>query len=487
MNLVNNDTFTENADPFCCDNLTELDLQLIEKNEWLEDSHIMFFCSVLSKISKNEHVPCSYIEDTSKVRPIKNKEVDHILILHDGSSHWICCYYDTKRVTVYDSLNHEKLNSVQYKFLQRLYPHIIVDSTSVKFAKVHKQPNFIDCGVFAIAYAISITYGFMPESIKYDEKKMRKHLRDIFERSVIEHFPIDVSCQNQVAVPTLQTALEERNLKYAITDENFVIAKKNMIASLNNNRQCDKPMDALLNQKASHLKKGSSMLTTATIRKEHEFLNSTASHLTLTSRQTKLKSNNIKSTREEGKRDDDNISAITDLPDLKDLNVRKIIQSVEAGGWLNNDVVMIFHALIKRGSTFFPQDTLFVETPSRIKEIPRGQRNVQILYSPNHWVCSYYDSSSVYIYDSLNNEYLHPYMRRYLRCLYPYLDMDSVIKFPKVQQQSNMNDCCVFAIAFAVSVLFDEKPENMYYSPDLMRSHVVQMIKSCNLSRFPTR
>lgn len=54
------------------------------------------------------------------------------------------------------------------------------------------QPNGNDCGVFAIAFAISLLFNIKPEKVKYNHSLMRLHLIKIFESDIIEHFPQDL-------------------------------------------------------------------------------------------------------------------------------------------------------------------------------------------------------------------------------------------------------------------------------------------------------
>lgn len=52
------------------------------------------------------------------------------------------------------------------------------------------------------------------------------------------------------------------------------------------------------------------------------------------------------------------------------------------------------------------------------------------------------------------------------------------------QQQPNCNDCDVFEVAFATSLLFNIKPEKVKYDVSLMRSHLIKM-KSNVIEHFP--
>ena len=56
----------------------------------------------------------------------------------------------------------------------------------------HKQHGNINCGVFAIAYAVDLALGSEPEEVaatEYVQPKMRKHLEESFHRGYISPFP----------------------------------------------------------------------------------------------------------------------------------------------------------------------------------------------------------------------------------------------------------------------------------------------------------
>lgn len=70
--------------------------------------------------------------------------------------------------------------------------------------------------------------------------------------------------------------------------------------------------------------------------------------------------------------------------------------------WLDDSHMDIFHSIIHEYG-YSPQGTWKVQLPDTIDEIPANVEHIQILFSgaPNtigHWVCSYYDRKSIYIY-----------------------------------------------------------------------------------------
>jgi len=54
---------------------------------------------------------------------------------------------------------------------------------------VQSQPNGNDCGVFAIAFAVSLLFNLQPNKIIYDHNLMHQHLAEMFQSNRTEHFP----------------------------------------------------------------------------------------------------------------------------------------------------------------------------------------------------------------------------------------------------------------------------------------------------------
>ncbi|KYM98806.1 hypothetical protein ALC62_10474 [Cyphomyrmex costatus] len=129
------------------------------------------------------------------------KDTKHIQILHSSSNpsdgHWVCSFYDIKNIYIYDSLNNKSLHVQHKQFLERLFPTYDFEKNPVKFPIMQHQPNYSDCGVFAIAFAISLLFNIKPEKVNYEHKLMRSHLLKIFETNIVEHFPQD----SQYGVP----------------------------------------------------------------------------------------------------------------------------------------------------------------------------------------------------------------------------------------------------------------------------------------------
>jgi len=177
---------------------------IIVHGEWLTDVHMDHFQRLLASCSDYRPVETWRIQLPDTIQSV-SKDTKHIQILHSSSSsldgHWICSYYDRKNIFIYDSLNNKTLHKDHKQFLEKLFPTYNFQKNPVKFPIVQYQPNYSDCGVFAIAFATSLLFNIKPEKVKYEHKLMRSHLIKILETNVIEHFPQDSQNVVQKVLP----------------------------------------------------------------------------------------------------------------------------------------------------------------------------------------------------------------------------------------------------------------------------------------------
>ena len=170
------------------------------------------------------------------------------------------------------------------------------------------------------------------------------------------------------------------------------------------------------------------------------------------------------------------------------------------GSKLNDNHVDLFHNILSIYSPYNPQSTLImqhvVKNPesTRINPISRNVRHLQLLHScedlcnkclGGHWICCFYDTTALYIYDSLNSRRLHVNNELFLKKLFPFFN-EIPKHYIKVQHQNNNRDCAVFAIAFATSIFFKQNPSQIIYDIDKMRPHLYDMLQRNTLVHFPT-
>lgn len=470
----------------------------ILKDEWLQDTHIDYFGLLLNNYSEYQlrdgelwRVQCP-----NTIKPVP-KDKKHIQILHSCSDimtsqngHWVCSYYDTKNIYIYDSLNLKELHIHHKIYLEKLYPFYPFYTKLIRFPTVQLQSNNNDCGVFAIAFAVSILFGLRPDTVLYDQNLMRQHLTQMFQFNKIEHFPRIIRPNDPKQLFTLdqikrreilankkrerrQKKTKEENsanLPKLTSDIIVTPVETKIVQSYDNCNIINKNNDMNTATHSTH----STLENAPPIPIDNFSIDiPTSSILTdVTPGVTKInKQHNI-------------------LPSLSNYNIQKVLK----GEWLDDIHIEHFGLLLQINSEYQPRESWKIQCPDRIKPVPKNQKHIQILHScsnmttnlDGHWVCSYYDTKMIYIYDSLNLKRLHVHHRIFLEKLYPYYAFhEQSIQFPNVQKQPNGNDCGVFAIAFAVSLLFDLRPDTITYDHKLMRLHLAQIFELNRIEHFP--
>eukprot|EP00112_Aurelia_sp_Birch-Aquarium-sp1_P020066 Seg508.17 transcript_id=Seg508.17/GoldUCD/mRNA.D3Y31 product="hypothetical protein" protein_id=Seg508.17/GoldUCD/D3Y31 len=178
--------------------------------------------------------------------------------------------------------------------------------------------------------------------------------------------------------------------------------------------------------------------------------------------------------------------------------LRKVILGIEDVSTIENDQMLTdFHINYSQQMLRlqFP-DNVGLEDTSRGLELKfsafRG-KYIQILHDGNlHWVCvsnafrkSTLDTTVDY-YDSLNsNGRISPKVLR-LIAQFSFCKEESLkICVKPVQQQTNMTNCGVFAIAFATCIASGFDPVTVRFDEKAMRSHLVSCIRRKELLLFP--
>lgn len=73
---------------------------------------------------------------------------------------------------------------------------------SIEQLPVQQQDGNVDCGLFALAFAIESCQGGDLSKVTFDQLQMRAHLLHCLERGCLKRFPIKHKCQNNKrAVP----------------------------------------------------------------------------------------------------------------------------------------------------------------------------------------------------------------------------------------------------------------------------------------------
>src|SRR6187551_2530850 len=132
----------------------------ITSGQWLSDEHISLFHELLKQCSDFEPRPTWYVQNTTRIKPLDDSKKTHLQLLFSVGSHWVCCYYDSRKIIIYDSyevtrnLNRISPDSQIIIFLKALFPFYDFQNIPVQFPEVQNQQNGRDCGLFAMAFAI---------------------------------------------------------------------------------------------------------------------------------------------------------------------------------------------------------------------------------------------------------------------------------------------------------------------------------------------
>jgi len=482
---------------------------MIFEDKWLEDVHIDYFGLLLKSCSEYQPRETWRIQCPDTIEFVC-KDQKHIQILYNCSDiitnengHWVCSYYDTKVIYIYDSLNLKRLHAYHKIYLENLYPFYSFDKKPIRFPTVQNQSNAYDCGVFAIAFAVSLLFGLRPDTVMYDHALMRQHLAQMFELNKIEHFPRIIRSSDPKELFTLDQ-IQKRgalaNKKRKRRQKKAEQEKSVDLIKLENNifeitmEQVVKKLDKIseLFEYYNIINKNNNIVNNCNDVEHsiHDTLNSSSLLLSTDKAKNNEMSyaNNFSTCIQKNTSLRDVNSCITKINKHKYINFvadilplsMQYIQIILRGEWLEDIHIDYFNLLLKSCSDYRPRGSWKIQCPDRIEPVPKNQKHIEILHScsdiatnlDGHWICSYYDTNMIYIYDSLNIKRLHTHHKIYLEKLYPFYSFGKQpIQFPTVQSQSNGNHCGVFAMAFAVSLLFDLQPNKIIYDPNLMRQH----------------
>ena len=171
--------------------LAEQDITIITPGEWLTDHIIGAAQSVL----RNQFPQANGLENTT-LGPIYNFSVqkgEFAQILHTGSHHWILVSNigcsNQSEVKLYDSLFRGRIPIFVKKQIASLL-HEESRSFKIIVPGVQRQNNYDDCGVFAVAFLVSILHGLNPSDLTFDSAAMRRHLLDSLNTGYFYPFPL---------------------------------------------------------------------------------------------------------------------------------------------------------------------------------------------------------------------------------------------------------------------------------------------------------
>ena len=165
-------------------------------------------------------------------------------------------------------------------------------------------------------------------------------------------------------------------------------------------------------------------------------------------------------------------------------------ESLISGAWLNDQHMTAAMMLVKRN---FPKIG-GLQNPLRNKSKSKGfspqpEGSIQIHHSFNHWVTSCYLDGNVKLYDFLydRKDGLPEELQEQLKMMYRNTASNCQITviLPMVQQQKGGQDCGVYAVACLFHLALGDKPEELHFTQEEMRLHLVHCFESETVLPFP--
>ena len=105
------------------------------------------------------------------------------------TEHWVCTcsLKGSSAVMVMDSMAlFLSLNNSTILQISKIYR---VSTLEIRTVSVQQQKGSLDCGLFAVAFAVEVCLGRNPQYAKLDQSKMRNHLYECLTERVMKPFP----------------------------------------------------------------------------------------------------------------------------------------------------------------------------------------------------------------------------------------------------------------------------------------------------------
>ena len=178
--------------------LTKDDQDILMSERWLSDS-IMYSAQKLlqrqvgGSIAGWQSTQCWKRTKKFDVLPYHSP---FIQILNIENRHWVTVSniltlgkHSNDKVYLFDSMRPSKVAPIlKEQLCSFIKPG--VDELDIMIVDVQQQNNSYDCGLFALAYATELAFGYDPATFLWDQPSMRKHLLLCFEAGEMKRFPI---------------------------------------------------------------------------------------------------------------------------------------------------------------------------------------------------------------------------------------------------------------------------------------------------------
>lgn len=139
----------------------------------------------------------------------------------DLRRHWVCTtsVKTHNEVHVMDSLvsGSKSVNHSLEMQIAKVYG-VGRSRLRIKNLSVQQQNGIIDCGLFAVAFAIEVCQGHNPSSVSFDQSQMCTHFYTCLQRGVLSSFPEGSKSQETIPRPKSQVIIVQTNCVCGMPD-----------------------------------------------------------------------------------------------------------------------------------------------------------------------------------------------------------------------------------------------------------------------------
>ena len=171
--------------------LTKKDQADILKGVWISDKHV---CAI-NKLLLAHFPKQNGLQDPlalAECLTYNSQNQRFIQIINVSRNHWVCVgntLAPPGTVEVYDSIPCMSMNSINLHKQIAAIMNTDNEMIRINHIDVQRQTGSNDCGLFAMAFAVTLCMNGDPHLFMYNQLGMRSHLYECFETSYISQFP----------------------------------------------------------------------------------------------------------------------------------------------------------------------------------------------------------------------------------------------------------------------------------------------------------
>ena len=163
---------------------------ILSTGEWLSDAHM----EAVNKLLKEQYPQQNGLQDTlvlAELCRFKSSPTDFVQIVNISRSHWVCVsnvFLSPGVVEVFDSMPAYSTTSSGLKKQVAAILKTSEKSFDLYHVDVQRQVGGSDCGLSALAFAVSLCMRKDPHTERYAQTEMRQHLARCFEEKEMTFF-----------------------------------------------------------------------------------------------------------------------------------------------------------------------------------------------------------------------------------------------------------------------------------------------------------